>query len=63
MSLTIQGWIIGLLVFLANHFGLPFTEAELTTTVSVIVGLISFIMIYWGRYRKGDINVWGGRDR
>jgi hypothetical protein len=60
MSLTITGVIVTVLVMLSSQLGLPFTEAELSTTVTVLFGLVGAGMSYWGRIRKGDID-WFGR--
>jgi hypothetical protein len=59
MSLTIQAWVLGVAVWGVNQWGLPFTEAELSTTITVILGILSAIGVWYGRYRAGDINFWG----
>jgi len=62
MSLTFTGFFIGALVYLANHLGLPFTEAELSTTVEVIGGFFSLALVYWGRFRQGDMSWFGTKE-
>ena len=64
-SMTQAGNVVklvsGLLVLFGAH---PFSEEE-TNAVIVVIGLIGeavgFVVSWWGRYRKGDVNVVGFR--
>ena len=61
MSLTITGVIVSVVVWLADRAGVKLgTEqiAEFLITGGQIIGMV---LIYWGRMRKGDLNLFGGR--
>ncbi len=54
MSLTVGGIITMLLSQI-----LPIEEVG--PVVDAVVLILSTVMIWWGRYRLGDITWWGGR--
>lgn len=61
MSLTIQGWIAGLLLAFLKWAGIHVGNDAVDAFVQVALALYAAIGVYWGRYRKGDIYWWGGR--
>lgn len=65
MSLTIASAIVLILSFIAKVTGqdLPWTEAEIESTVTTIIGLLAGIGIWWGRVRAGGVNWFGIRTK
>ena len=61
MSLTINGLIVGVIAYLLKGADMPVVEGGVETFVQVAIALIGAGGVYWGRYRKGDINFFGGR--
>lgn len=61
MSITITGLIIELLTWLSVKFQINLPQAEIDGFVKTIVALVGFGLIWWGRYRKGDITPIGSR--
>ena len=61
MSVTIQGLIVAILGWLMTRSGVPFIEGDIETFVSVGASIIGALMVYWGRFRKGDISPLGFR--
>ena len=58
-SLTYAGVIIVVVAKLAEWMGLQIGSAEITTTVMTLVQLGGALVALYGRFRKGDINIWG----
>lgn len=61
MSLTIQGWVAGLLSALFAWADVPVASEAVEGFIQVVLGLYAVFGVYYGRYRKGDIYLWGGR--
>lgn len=61
MSITIVGFVVALLVWLSQTFGLNFTESDAEATVKVVLALAGLLTILYGRLRIGDLKLWGGR--
>ena len=61
MSLTIQGWVIGVIVAVFAWADVPVASDNVEGFVVVIGGLFSIVSVYLGRLRLGDIYWWGGR--
>lgn len=58
--MTMQGWVVLVLSMLVRTVEIDLDEGQVTEVASWIVTGISAVMIYWGRYRMGDIT-WYGR--
>lgn len=60
-SVTIAGGIFLFLSFLAKITGieLPFTHADVESVVVSIIGIVGFVVMVYGRIRKGDVNLFG----
>ena len=52
---------IGLIIMLLSQFGIP--ESDATITIKTIAIIIGAIISFWGRWRKGDINIFGIRKK
>jgi len=52
---------IGLIIMLLSQFGIP--ESDATITIKTIAIIIGAIISFWGRFRKGDINILGIRKK
>lgn len=63
MSLTYIGAIVSVLAFLSKvtNTELPATPEEISNAFVLIAGLVGFVITLYGRFRKGDINLFGGR--
>ena len=61
MSLTIIGVLIAFLSWLAQNFGLNFTESDAETAIKVLGELVGLLVAFYGRVRVGDLEWWGGR--
>lgn len=61
MSLTITGLIVGVVVMIMKGANIEVAPEQITEFLNTAGLLVSGIMIYWGRIRKGDLKVWGGR--
>lgn len=61
ISLTTSSLVVMALVFLFQHVGLDIAEAEVAQTVSTIVSIAAAAAAYYGRVRKGDIDIFGRR--
>ena len=59
MSVTISGWIIVALTWLLPHLGVNIDANALSMTVATIAQIVGGVLIYWGRYRQGDITWYG----
>lgn len=42
-----------------SHVGVSVSDTDLTTTVATIIQVIGAIVVYYGRFRQGDISVFG----
>ena len=62
-SLTITGLAVLILGFVLNKIGVPIAEGNLETTIATLIEVIGGIVVFWGRYRQGDINIFGGKAR
>lgn len=65
MSLTIASLVVAILSFIAKITGveLPFTDAEIQSTVVNIIFFVSAIGAWIGRIRLGDLNIFGIRTK
>lgn len=61
MSLTIIGWLSGVIAFVFSWANIPVAPEALEGFVTVLGGLFAVVAVYWGRYRQKDIYWWGGR--
>lgn len=65
LSLTIAGLVIMVLAFIGKSVGveLTVTEDDVVRTIGTIVQAVGLVMAYIGRYRHGDITIWGTRTK
>lgn len=61
MSVTISGWLLMVLTWLLPKFGVNVDANALTTTIATIVQIGGGILVWWGRYRQGDITWYGAK--
>jgi hypothetical protein len=61
MSLTYIGLIVAVLGRLLQSIGIPATTEDLTTFITVGAQIIGGLVVLWGRYRQGDIDIFGRR--
>ena len=61
MSLTIQGLLVLVLGKVLSWAGLEASNEALQGWVSTTISLIGALVVYYGRYRQGDIKWWGGK--
>ena len=61
MSLTIEGLIVGAIVLICEAAGVEIGTEAVTGFILTGGKLLSAFMIWFGRFRKGDITFWGGR--
>lgn len=54
-SMTQQGLAIEIFVFLTELLNLNILPDEIQGVVNAVLSIIGFGMIFWGRYRKGDL--------
>lgn len=54
-SMTQQGLAVEVLIFLSQLFKLNILPAEIQGTITALLAIVGFVMIFWGRYRKGDL--------
>ncbi len=64
-SMTFVGLIIIVLAFIAKSIGveLTVTEDDIVRTIGTIAQAIGLAVAYYGRYRHGDITIWGTRKK
>ena len=64
-SLTIIGLIVSLVGTLVNtfHIPLPYTMDEIEKALTVIATLLGIVIAWIGRYRHGDITLFGKKLR
>ena len=58
-SLTIIGLAVMIIGFILAKVGIPIAEGNLEITITTLVKIAGGIVIYIGRYRQGDINIFG----
>lgn len=61
MSLTLLGGWIGVLTLVFQQFGVPIVQGDLEGFVKVASALVSLILVFYGRFRLGGVNVLGLR--
>jgi hypothetical protein len=64
-SLTYIGAIAMFLAFLAKstQVEIPFTQSEIESALTVIVGIVGFIVTIIGRVRAGGVSLFGFKIR
>lgn len=67
-SMTTSGIAVAAFLMLADHFGVQFADGELqawlVTTgklLSLLGALLALAVAWYGRWRKGDITIFGKR--
>jgi hypothetical protein len=58
-SLTWSSAIVFFLLSLLKGAGLEADEGSVTAFVAMAIQVVSAIGIFWGRYRQGDISLFG----
>jgi cell division protein FtsX len=53
--------LVGVVMFLLNHFGIAIPEDELLAVVTGIASVVGILISWIGRYRKGDLTIAGTR--
>jgi hypothetical protein len=61
MSITISGLIVALLSWLVGQSGETIPSEQLVSFVDTFGILIGAVLAWYGRWRKGDITVFGAR--
>lgn len=62
MSVTISG-LIGMILSLGlKGAGVEIVSEDISTFIYVAAQVLSAIVIYFGRFRQGDINILGGKS-
>jgi hypothetical protein len=59
VSLTIQGLLVILISLLLKIFHIPFVPSEVDKTVSSLLEVVGIGIAWYGRYRQGNITVFG----
>lgn len=59
MSLTISGWILMVLTWVLPRLGVNIDATALSTTIATAVQIFGGLLVYWGRYRQGNITWYG----
>ena len=62
MSLTISGWVSGVLLAFFKYFEVDVGSDAMAGFITVMLGFYALIGVYVGRYRHGDIT-WYGRKK
>ena len=60
-SLTYTGVAVVIVGYLFKLAGVPFVEAEMQTVISFVTTLVGVITTLYGRWRVGDLKMFGGR--
>ena len=60
-SLSYIGVITFVIGYLFKLAGVPFVEGEMQSAISFLTSLVGVIITLYGRWRIGDLKVWGGR--
>ncbi len=58
-SLTYISGIVLFITFLSKLLNWEIGSEELTVTVQTILGLLSALGVFFGRWRIGGISIWG----
>ena len=56
-SMTMQGLLIQVFVFIVNSFHINFTGSEIESVVKAVFIVVGFVLIFIGRARKGDLYI------
>ncbi len=59
MSFTISSLIVSAIGFILEHAGVKVGGDQIGNFVNVALQIIGALGVYWGRYRQGDVNVFG----
>ena len=60
-SLTYTGVIVSVLGFLLDKFKIEYATGEIEAVVASVIMIIGWIIALYGKYRQGDVKVWGGK--
>ena len=63
MSITYVGILVAILAKLLEMGGVKMGTEQLTEFVVNFGVIVGGFVALWGRYRKGDLKVWGTRKR
>jgi hypothetical protein len=61
VSLTISGLVVLIIGIIFDKNGVPVVQENIENFVAVSAQIIGVAGVYYGRYRKGDINIAGVR--
>ena len=56
-GLGLVGIVVYFLILLAKWAGIEVAEAELTTQVQNVIGLVSFVTALYGQYTRKDLKM------
>ena len=62
-SLTYTGIIVFVIGYLFKLAGVPFVEGDLQTTISFITTFVGVVVALYGRFRRGDLTIFGTRRK
>ena len=62
-SLTLIGLAVVIFGFIFSKMGIPIAEGSLETTLTTLVQIVGGVIVWYGRFRQGDINFFGGKAR
>jgi len=60
-SVTYSGIIVFVVGYLFKLAGVPFVEGDFETTMSFLTSLLGVVVALYGRFRQGDINIFGAK--
>lgn len=58
-SLTMIGLAVMILGFIFSKMGIPIAEGNLEITLTTLVQIVGGVVIWYGRWRQGDVNWFG----
>ena len=61
MSVTISGIAVFLIGKFLGWTGFSVGNEQITTFVEVLVQIVGGIIVWWGRFRQGDIKWYGAK--
>lgn len=61
MSITYIGIIVSGIAFLMDKANIQIAQPDIENAVTTIVVIIGGIVALYGRFRKGDLTLWGSR--
>ena len=61
LSVTITGLVVGVIAWISRDAGVPIAEGNIESFVQTALALISVATVYYGRFRQGDINIFGAK--